>query len=119
MNNNIKIDINDVSKNEIIRDKSNNTLPLDKSQFRSVRSISHVPSFFQDGESNNKKLPSYMKKVTKRQLKPRLSISNLDIKNIVFDDVINILDDKLQKDDIAIEELNNITDYKKRLIIYV
>jgi len=113
--NNIKIDINDVSTNKIIRDNSNNTIPLDKSQFRSARSISHVPSFFQDSESNDKKLPSYMKKVTKRRLKPRLSISNLDIKNIVFDDVINILDDTLQKDDIEIEELNNVTDYKKKV----
>ena len=48
-------------------------------------------------------------------LKNILSISNLDIKNIVFDDVINILDDTLQKDDIEIEELNNVTDYKKKV----
>lgn len=55
--NNIKIDINDVSTNKIIKDNSNNTIPLDKSLFRSARSISHIPSFFQDGESNDKKLP--------------------------------------------------------------
>ena len=89
---NVKININDMSSSDI-----SNVVNLDEVLSKRVSNLSSTPSFFGDSTSKKKKLPGYIKTSTQRKIKPRLSISNMEIKNLKLDEIITAIEEKIDE----------------------